>query len=249
MAKDIIIGKRFWDRSAPYFGRTRGTKFIVYPALKKLCGPVRGKTILDIGCATGELSIYFARKGAGVIGIDFSPKMIEIATKNSEEKGARGIKFLVVDARDLKILGEKKCDIIIINVLFPHLKQKKDIERVLMEVSGKLKSGGRFLLVEPHPCFDALLRMEVFRKADGTSYFQSGKPYEFEMGIIGNKRSFKSVAYHWLIEDYTSVIQRAGLTIKKIHEPRPLKSSAQKFPEWYKEKMGYPSYIIFEIEK
>lgn len=248
MNKDILFGQRFWDKSAPYFGRTRGTKFIVYPALKRLCGIVKDKRILDIGCATGELAIDLARAGADVVGIDFSRKMIEIAIKDARHRRVGQVKFLAADARDLKIIDNQKFDLIIINVLFPHLKEKKDIEKVLREAVNRLEKGGKILLAEPHPCFDYLLRAEVF-KGNGTSYFQSGKPYEFEMKVIGNRKRLKSVAYHWLIEDYVSAVHDAGLVIKNIYEPRPLKSAAEKFPKWYRGKMDYPSYIIFEIEK
>lgn len=46
-----------------------------------LLGDVRGKTVLDIGCGTGENIIPLARRGARVIGIDISPDLVALANE------------------------------------------------------------------------------------------------------------------------------------------------------------------------
>lgn len=43
------------------------------------CEP--GKTILDIGCGSGRISLALAEKGANVTGIDYSSQMIRLANK------------------------------------------------------------------------------------------------------------------------------------------------------------------------
>ncbi len=45
--------------------------------------PVKGRLALDAGCGTGLYSIRLARKGAYVIGIDQSEKMLEMALQKS----------------------------------------------------------------------------------------------------------------------------------------------------------------------
>lgn len=249
MSKKIQVGHKFWDESAPYFGRTENSKFIVYPALKKLCGRVGGIKILDIGCATGELAIDLASKDAKVVGLDYSEKMIEIARNRAKEKGVRGVKFLVADAKKLEFLAPQKFDLIIINVLLPHLETKKEIEKVLKGVGKRLKGNGRVLLAEPHPCFDHLLRNEIFSKDRETSYFHSGKPYEFRIVVENSGEKLSSIAYHWTIEDYVRAISNSGLIMKNIYEPKPIKSLSKKAPKLYKRMVAYPTYIIFELGK
>lgn len=245
----MLKGKMFWDKSAPYFGRTENSKYIVYPALKKLCGTFKSKKILDIGCATGELSIDLANKGAKVVGLDYSEKMIEIAQKRAEKKEVKWAKFLVADAKNLEVLATEKFDIIIINVLLPHLETKREIERVLNGVRMRLKNDGQVLLAEPHPCFDYLLRKEIFSKDGETSYFHSGKPYEFRIVLEKSGEKLSSIAYHWTLEDYVSAISNSGLVIKNLYEPKPVKSLAKKSPKLYKRMTNYPTYIIFELGK
>jgi SAM-dependent methyltransferase len=59
--------------------------------------------VLDVGCGTGELSLYLARRGHEVLGIDLSA----LAVRQAREKARwRGIdaRFLVMDALDLPAL-------------------------------------------------------------------------------------------------------------------------------------------------
>lgn len=44
---------------------------------------LHGKTVLDVGCGTGRLARFLARRGAHVTGIDFSAKAIALATQNA----------------------------------------------------------------------------------------------------------------------------------------------------------------------
>ena len=49
-------------------------------------GNVKNKTILDVGCGSAIYSIYLAKKGANVTGVDFSPNMIGLAERNAKEE-------------------------------------------------------------------------------------------------------------------------------------------------------------------
>ena len=51
------------------------------PVLWDFAGDVAGLKVLDAGCGTGYLSRKLYDRGARVIGIDFSEKMIEIAVE------------------------------------------------------------------------------------------------------------------------------------------------------------------------
>lgn len=48
-------------------------------------GDLQNKKLLDLGCGVGRYSHLAAMKGAKVIGIDISPKAIEIAKKKAKE--------------------------------------------------------------------------------------------------------------------------------------------------------------------
>ncbi len=43
------------------------------------CGDVTGKRVLDVGCGSGRYCIELARRGAHVVGLDFSATMVQMA--------------------------------------------------------------------------------------------------------------------------------------------------------------------------
>ncbi|RYG75598.1 class I SAM-dependent methyltransferase [bacterium] len=57
----------------------------------------RGASLLDVGCGTGRHARELSRRGYRVVGIDLSPKMIEVARRLD---GEGKVEFLVGDARD-----------------------------------------------------------------------------------------------------------------------------------------------------
>ena len=48
----------------------------------------RAGTALDLGCGAGVFSIYMAKSGYQVTGLDFIPKALEMASQLAKEKGA-----------------------------------------------------------------------------------------------------------------------------------------------------------------
>lgn len=47
----------------------------------QICGDIKDKKILDVGCRTGENAYVFARAGADVYGVDFDVQALEFAVK------------------------------------------------------------------------------------------------------------------------------------------------------------------------
>ena len=53
--------------------------------VEELLAPVVKGKVLDLGCGTGDLFPFFARKGMPYVGVDVSPSMIERANSRHEE--------------------------------------------------------------------------------------------------------------------------------------------------------------------
>lgn len=60
-------------------------------------GRVRPCKALDLGCGTGNHTIYLARRGFQVTGVDVSPKAIELAKENALRQGVV-CEFICADA-------------------------------------------------------------------------------------------------------------------------------------------------------
>jgi SAM-dependent methyltransferase len=63
--------------------------------IKGMIGP--GKTVLDVGCGTGSLSLGIANTCARVVGVDISPKMIAYARKMQSRAVAPNVEFILAD--------------------------------------------------------------------------------------------------------------------------------------------------------
>ncbi len=62
--------------------------------------------VLDSGCGTGELALYFASRGIDAVGVDFSPVAIEAARAKATARGL-GAEFIVHNVLELASLGQQ----------------------------------------------------------------------------------------------------------------------------------------------
>jgi magnesium-protoporphyrin O-methyltransferase len=72
-----------------------------FQATMDILGDVRGARILDAGCGSGIYSIYLARQGASVTGIDFSSSMLSLAERNARAENCE-VRFLAGDFLELE---------------------------------------------------------------------------------------------------------------------------------------------------
>jgi len=61
---------------------------------------LHGRRILDAGCGTGMLAVEAARRGADVVAVDISPRLIKLARERLLEVGPGSIDFRVGDMLD-----------------------------------------------------------------------------------------------------------------------------------------------------
>ncbi|MBW4507588.1 MAG: class I SAM-dependent methyltransferase [Scytonematopsis contorta HA4267-MV1] len=107
--------------------------------LKQL--PIRCKTVLDIGCGTGEFSRLLAKRADQVIAMDLSSKMIEVAKQRSKQYV--NIDFQVGDVLQLQLPVEQFDAIVSIATLH-HL----PVEELLPNLKSALKPGGRLVILD-----------------------------------------------------------------------------------------------------
>ena len=108
-----------------------------------LLGDIRGKTVLDFGCGSGENIVPLVQRGARVIGIDISPDLIELARKRLALAGLEAT--LQVGSGYETGLPDGSVDVIFCIALIHHL----DIEQVRKEMLRILARDGKIILQEP----------------------------------------------------------------------------------------------------
>jgi SAM-dependent methyltransferase len=103
----------------------------------------KGDTVIDLGSGAGN-DCFVARAETGetgkVIGIDFTPAMIEKAKANAEKRGYNNIEFRHGDIENMPV-ADNTADVIVSNCVLNLVPNKKAVFKEIFRV---LKVGGHF---------------------------------------------------------------------------------------------------------
>jgi len=116
--------------------------------MMKKAGNIQGKRCIDIGTGTGEIA-FLLSKNAGekgeVIGVDITPKMLELAEKKMKDRDLpKPVKFMIGDALDLEYY-EGSFDVVTSGYM---LRNVTDIQKSIDEMHRVLRSGGVAVVAE-----------------------------------------------------------------------------------------------------
>jgi SAM-dependent methyltransferase len=104
---------------------------------------IEGKSLLDLACGTGELSVRLAKEGFGVTGIDLSSDMLAVAQTKAE---ATGVKIPFYEQNMAEIEGLDSFDVIgIFCDSLNYLQADEEVIHTFSKVFQHLKAGGLFI--------------------------------------------------------------------------------------------------------
>jgi ubiquinone/menaquinone biosynthesis C-methylase UbiE len=266
-----------WDESAEAWadfvrtGKDWTRDELNNPAMFKMLGSIRRKRILDLCCGEGYNSRILARKGAKVIGVDFSERMISLAIQE-EEKEALQIEYHVLDARDLHLFKKDAFEIV---ACFMALQDIEDYQGAVREVYRVLRKPGHFVFAIPHPCFE--VRLSEGRRIGGwvyekgtedestetalnlkidkpAPYFAVDRYFDAHSYIIPWEmerltKHFRTTSFHRTLTDYAEALHNAGFHISRLKEPKPTKKGLTKYPEYFGGNLRIPQSIVVEAKK
>lgn len=222
-----------WDESVPLHaasdgydlaGFLRGEKTL-YPVEMAEVGDVAGKSLLHLQCHFGMDTLNWARLGATVTGLDFSPAAIERARLLANEIGVVEATFIQANLYDAPGVIHDKFDIVYTGI--GALCWLPDIRRWAQVVTALLQPGGFLYLYEGHPVLWALDNERDDDQLVLTEpYFETQTPSEY-VGeyTYGDGPPLKNTLdYEWnhgLGEIVTALID-AGLRLDFLHEHREI---------------------------
>lgn len=121
------------------------TYFYWLKQLKRFVASLENVRVLDVGCGVGSLSLYCARHGAKVTGIDISDRAITIA-KNAAQAQSFSHQPIFLNQTISSKLG---CfDLVICSEVIEHVPDEKNFAKQLM---ARVAPGGTLIVSTPYP--------------------------------------------------------------------------------------------------
>ncbi|MDQ6823369.1 MAG: class I SAM-dependent methyltransferase [Candidatus Eremiobacteraeota bacterium] len=170
------------------------------PALQEIVGDVRGRTVLDAGCASGELSAWLLQQGAKVTALDRSAAFLAMI----RERLSSPVDVVQADLAKQLPFSDAAFDVIVSSLTLHYV---ANWDALMCEFFRVTKPGGRLLFSTHHPSVTATLAANYFTTAlvddtftiDGVAY-----PVQY---------------YHRSLEGIVAPILSAGFTIRAMREP------------------------------
>ncbi len=220
----------------------------------KALGNVEGKLLLHLMCHFGLDTLSWARLGAHVTGVDFSPEAIRKA-RELTEKSELEATFIESDIYELPDKQIGKFDIVVCT--YGTLCWLPDMDRFFSIVADCLKQGGHFLLINDHPFKDMLEYNPETKELELTNaYFHKAEPMKFDSpnSYTNHETPLEStVSYEWT-HDLGSIVNKAIASGLKIEHLKEYSFSFYKvWPTMTRDREGrwqLPGYeipLIFEL--
>ncbi len=180
--------------------------------MMKKAGDISGKRCLDVGTGTGEIAFHVARKAGPdgkVVGVDITPRMLELAAKKEADLHLPcKIDWVVGDALALDF-PDDSFDLVTSGYM---LRNVTDIQKAVSEMHRVLAPGGKVVVAELSKPDNGFIRFfyDIYMKR----IKKKGRKYDKGKVIDG-----KQPAYDWLTssiegfpygEDMVKIFRKAG---------------------------------------
>jgi SAM-dependent methyltransferase len=219
--QSIRASRRWWDAEADAYLAEHGPTL---GAVEWLWGPegwteqdlgllgdVAGQRVLELGCGAASGARWLASRGAHVVGLDLSPRMLQHARRLDDEVGV-ATPTVVAHAGALPF-GPGAFDVVA--TAYGALPFASDADQVLSEAARVLVPGGRLAFSVTHPVRWA------FPDDPGPSGLTAARSY-FDRTPYAEVDDAGGVAYvehHRTIQDWVDLVVDAGFTVQRLVEP------------------------------
>jgi len=199
------------------------------PAVLAMAGDVRGRSVLDVGCAAGHLTAALAERGADVLGLDASGELVAAA----RARFGAVARFERADITQPLDVASASIDLVTASLVLHYV---EDWAPVLGEFRRVLRPGGAVVASIHHP--------EDWHWFEGTRYFETEVVTDtWTMGGVPRRVSF----YRRPLSATFAAIRSGGFRVDALDEPRPLPECAQEDPRVYELLTTAPRFLYLRL--
>ncbi|MGH2449405.1 MAG: class I SAM-dependent methyltransferase [Chloroflexota bacterium] len=214
-----------WDALARWYdgwvgeGGSEHHQRVAIPAVMRLLDLKSGDRVLDVGAGQGVLAQFVARKGGRFVGIDASPRLLEMARQRHGKQGT----FLLGDARRIPEMDELDAASFDAVVFLLSLQDMDPLEPVLAGAAWALKPAGKTVILLTHPAFRIPRqsgwgwdegRKLMYRRVDR---YKTPLPVPMK-AYPGKEQKGVTRSFHRPIEAYVNLLGDNGLLVDRMDE-------------------------------
>lgn len=136
---------KFYSSIAAYYSEIFPFNPSQITLMEEMMGNLQGKTILDVGCASGELAFHLAQLGAKVTAIDLNKSLLAAA---KEKRSHENVNYMWANMLHIaRLFGRAKFDgVVCFGNTLVHLMNPMQMRDFFSGVLTVLKPGGKFML-------------------------------------------------------------------------------------------------------
>ncbi len=212
---DIHVNSEFYDLAAFLAGSCS-----LLPVEVEEVGPVQGLELLHTQCHFGMDTLSWARRGARVTGLDFSPRAIAFARQLSCDTNLQA-EFIEANVLELPTTLHGRFDLVFTSAGV--LCWLHDLKAWARNLTACIKPGGRLYLREFHPAATMLdMDTKSLPAALANPYFRQQEPsiYPVEGSYADANAEVSGTSYEWEfgLADVIQAVLDAGLRLVFFHE-------------------------------
>ncbi|XP_055334224.1 uncharacterized protein HI_0912-like [Paramacrobiotus metropolitanus] len=221
------------------------------PTVLRALGDLRNLTCMDMACGSG----YYARQmkllgAAEVIGVDYSPQMIELARSLDD----LSITYLTQDCERLEELGMPEYfDVVFGGWMIPYIPSVERVSRFAQNLRSVVKPGGRTVQLFGNEnrfssgnVVDLMDAMGQRFEANG-HVPRDGDPYKVIIGATGDSPGVELINHYYTHPTIKKCFMEAGFGECKFHSiVLQAKTTAER--EKYREFVEDPLITVFEAK-
>jgi SAM-dependent methyltransferase len=203
------------------------------PAMLSMLPDVAGLHVFDAGCGPGVYAQWLAQRGARVVAVDYSARMIA----HARARAGTSVEYHHADLQaGLGFLDGRQFDIVLAALVLDGL---ADWRAVFRRWHALLRPGGLLLFSAGHPSFDAIY-FKTSRYAETEQVTCTWRGFGIEVEMPSYRRSLSEVI---------NPVIESGFELLQLLEPQPTEEFKKADPVTYARLLQHPGFICIKARR